>query len=406
MNLVNLESVVKGYGHRVLLNGVSAGVASGESIGLVGRNGAGKSTLLALLAGTEKPDSGRVTRARDLRVGHLPQTDRLSGTVAQRVLGDRPEHEWAGDPRIRSVIAALLPDIDFHADTERLSGGETRRVALASLLAGEHDLLLLDEPTNHLDVEAIDWLAGFLREQGIAMVVVTHDRWFLDAATSRTWELAGGRLSAFDGGYAAYVLARAERARIADAAQRRRRNLLRKELAWLQRGPPARTSKPRFRIEAANALIADEPAARDGVELNISSQPQLLQQEPDRPRTLTLLQIPPHVRDRFPRSHRWIELVPILSQKPKPYGLPPRDVPFHRQTGTWHSVGRWVIRARRFARARMTLRTAQILSRLRTCKRFSSQQPEQCSFPAPVRTHDPNPVTRPKLPVHVRQQYP
>jgi ATP-binding cassette subfamily F protein uup len=267
VNLVNLESVVKGYGHRVLLNAVSAGVASGESIGLVGRNGAGKSTLLALLAGTEKPDSGRVTRARDLRAGHLPQTDRLSGTVAQRVIGDRPEHEWAGDPRIRSVIAALLPDIDFHADTERLSGGETRRVALASLLAGEHDLLLLDEPTNHLDVEAIDWLAGFLREQGIAMVVVTHDRWFLDAATSRTWELAGGRLSAFDGGYAAYVLARAERARIADAAQRRRRNLLRKELAWLQRGPPARTSKPRFRIEAANELIADEPAARDGVEL-------------------------------------------------------------------------------------------------------------------------------------------
>ena len=267
MNLVNLESVVKGYGHRVLLNAVSAGVASGESIGLVGRNGTGKSTLLALLAGTEKPDSGRVTRARDLRAGHLPQTDRLSGTVAQRVVGDRQEHEWAGDPRIRSVIAALLPDIDFHADTERLSGGETRRVALASLLTGEHDLLLLDEPTNHLDVEAIDWLASFLRERGTAMVVVTHDRWFLDAATSRTWELADGRLSAFDGGYAAYVLARAERARIADAAQRRRSNLLRKELAWLRRGPPARTSKPRFRIEAANALIADEPVARDGVEL-------------------------------------------------------------------------------------------------------------------------------------------
>jgi ABC transport system ATP-binding/permease protein len=267
VNLVNLESVVKGYGHRVLLDAVSAGVATGESVGLVGRNGAGKSTLLALLAGTEKPDAGRVTRARDLRAGHLPQTDRLTGTVARLVLGNRPEHEWAGDPRIRSVIAALLPDIDFHADTERLSGGETRRVALASLLAGEHDLLLLDEPTNHLDVEAIDWLASFLREQGTAMVVVTHDRWFLDAATNRTWELAGGRLSAFDGGYAAYVLARAERARIADATQRRRRNLLRKELAWLRRGPPARTSKPRFRIEAANTLIADEPAARDGVEL-------------------------------------------------------------------------------------------------------------------------------------------
>jgi ATP-binding cassette subfamily F protein uup len=267
VNLVNLETVAKSFGHRVLLDGVSAGVATGDSVGLVGRNGSGKSTLLGLLAGTERPDGGRVTRARDLRIGHLPQTDRLAGTVAHLVVGDRPEHVWAGDPRVRSVIAALLPGIDFQSDAERLSGGETRRVALASLLTGDHDLLLLDEPTNHLDVEAVNWLAAFLREQGTAMVVVTHDRWFLDAATSRTWELADGRLTAFDGGYAAYVLARAERARIADAAQRRRRNLLRKELAWLRRGPPARTSKPRFRIEAANALIADEPPARDGVEL-------------------------------------------------------------------------------------------------------------------------------------------
>jgi ATP-binding cassette subfamily F protein uup len=267
VNLVNLESVVKGYGHRVLLGGVSAGVAAGEAIGLVGRNGAGKSTLLGLLAGTERPDAGRVTQARGLRVGHLPQADHLTGTVAALVTGGRPEHEWAGDPRVRSVIGALLPGIDFNSAAERLSGGESRRVALASLLAGEHDLLLLDEPTNHLDVEAVDWLARFLRDQGTAMVVVTHDRWFLDAATGRTWELADARLHSYDGGYAAYVLARAERARIADATQRRRRNLLRKELAWLRRGPPARTSKPRFRIEAANALIADEPAARDGVEL-------------------------------------------------------------------------------------------------------------------------------------------
>jgi ATP-binding cassette subfamily F protein uup len=165
------------------------------------------------------------------------------------------------------VIGALLSGIDFNSEAKRLSGGETRRVALASLLAGEHDLLLLDEPTNHLDVEAIDWLARFLRDQGTAVVVVTHDRWFLDAATGRTWELADARLHAYDGGYAAYVLARAERARIADATERRRRNLLRKELAWLRRGPPARTSKPRFRIEAASMLIADEPVARDGVEL-------------------------------------------------------------------------------------------------------------------------------------------
>jgi ABC transport system ATP-binding/permease protein len=267
VNLVNLEKVVKGYGQRLLLNGVSAGVAAGERVGVVGRNGAGKSTLLALLAGVEQPDSGRVTRARDLRIGHLAQQDRLAGTVGDLVTGGRPEHVWAGDPRTRSAVVALLPGIDFAAQAERLSGGESRRVALAALLLGDHDLLLLDEPTNHLDVEAVDWLARFLAGLGKALVVVTHDRWFLDAVCQQTWEIADGQLHAYDGGYAAYVLARAERARIADAAQRRRRNLLRKELAWLRRGPPARTSKPRFRIEAANALIADEPAPRNGVEL-------------------------------------------------------------------------------------------------------------------------------------------
>jgi ABC transport system ATP-binding/permease protein len=267
VNLVSLEKVVKGYGQRRLLDGVSAGVAAGERIGVVGRNGAGKSTLLALLAGAEQPDDGRITRARGLRVGRLAQQDRLTGTVGELVTGGRPEHEWAGDPRTRSAVAALLPGIDFKSGAERLSGGESRRVALAALLLGEHDLLLLDEPTNHLDVEAVDWLARFLAGLAAAQVVVTHDRWFLDAVCERTWELADGQLHAYDGGYAAYVLARAERARLADAAQRRRRSLLRKELAWLRRGPPARTSKPRFRIEAANALIAGEPAARDGVEL-------------------------------------------------------------------------------------------------------------------------------------------
>ena len=267
MNLVNLEKVVKGYGQRLLLDGVSAGVAAGERVGVVGRNGVGKSTLLALLAGVEQPDSGRVTHARGLRIGHLTQQDRLAGTVGDLVTGGRPEHVWACDPRTRSAVAALLPGIDFAAQAERLSGGESRRVALAALLLGDHDLLLLDEPTNHLDVEAVDWLARFLAGLGKALVVVTHDRWFLDAVCQQTWEIADGQLHAYDGGYAAYVLARAERARIADAAQRRRRNLLRKELAWLRRGPPARTSKPRFRIEAANALIADEPAPRNGVEL-------------------------------------------------------------------------------------------------------------------------------------------
>jgi len=267
VNLVNLEKVAKGYGQRVLLGGVSAGVAAAERVGVVGRNGAGKSTLLRLMAGTEQPDSGRVTRARNLRVGHLAQQDRLAGAVGDLVTSGRPEHVWAGDPRTRSAVTALLPGIDFTAQAERLSGGESRRVALAALLLGDHDLLLLDEPTNHLDVEAVDWLARFLAGLGKALVVVTHDRWFLDAVCERTWELADGQLHAYDGGYAAYVLARAERARIADAAQRRRRNLLRKELAWLRRGPPARTSKPRFRIEAANALITDEPAPRNGVEL-------------------------------------------------------------------------------------------------------------------------------------------
>jgi ABC transport system ATP-binding/permease protein len=267
VNLANLEKVVKGYGQRLLLNGVSAGVAAGERVGVVGRNGVGKSTLLALLAGVEQPDSGRVTHARDLRIGHLAQQDRLAGTVGDLVTAGRPEHVWAGDPRTRSAVAALLPGIDFTAQAERLSGGESRRVALAALLLGDHDLLLLDEPTNHLDVEAVDWLARFLAGLGKALVVVTHDRWFLDAVCDRTWELADGQLRAYDGGYAAYVLTKAERVRIADAAQRRRRNLLRKELAWLRRGPPARTSKPRFRIEAANTLIADEPAPRNGVEL-------------------------------------------------------------------------------------------------------------------------------------------
>ena len=266
-NLVNLERAVKAYGQRPLLDGVSAGVAAGDRIGIVGRNGAGKSTLLAVLAGTEALDSGRATRARGLRTGVLAQRSELTGTVASIVVGDLPEHAWAASPRTRSVLAALLPGVDLGGPADRLSGGESRRVALASVLIGEHDLLLLDEPTNHLDVEAIDWLAQHLAGRPEALVAVTHDRWFLDAVCNRTWELADGRVHAYDGGYSAYVLARAERARVAEATDRRRRNLLRKELAWLRRGPPARTSKPRFRVDAANALIEDEPPARDGVEL-------------------------------------------------------------------------------------------------------------------------------------------
>jgi ABC transport system ATP-binding/permease protein len=267
VNLVNLEAASKAYGPRALLDRVSLGVADGDRIGVVGRNGAGKTTLLSALAGTADLDSGRATLAGGARVGYLPQQEVLAGRVADIVFGSLPEHEWAAEARSRSVITALLSGIDLTADAKRLSGGERRRTALAALLRGTHDLLLLDEPTNHLDIEAIGWLAGYLREHGRAYVVVTHDRWFLDTVSQRTWEVADGQVRSYEGGYSAYVLARAERARIAEAEDARRRNLLRKELAWLRRGPPARTSKPKFRIEAATALIADEPAPRDGVEL-------------------------------------------------------------------------------------------------------------------------------------------
>jgi ABC transport system ATP-binding/permease protein len=267
MNLVNLEQAAKAYHERVLLDGVSLGVAAGQRIGVVGRNGAGKTTLLAALAGTADLDSGRATRTRDVTIGYLPQSEQLTGTVADVVFGGVAAHEWAADPRSRAVVEALLGDVDTGADVSRLSGGERRRTALTALLRGTYDLLLLDEPTNHLDVEAITWLAGYLRQHAASYVIVTHDRWFLDAVTEQTWEVAGGQVHAYEGGYSAYVLAKAERARVAVAVDQRRRNLLRKELAWLRRGPPARTSKPKFRIEAASALIADEPPARDSVEL-------------------------------------------------------------------------------------------------------------------------------------------
>ncbi|MGH8828366.1 MAG: ABC-F family ATP-binding cassette domain-containing protein [Jiangellaceae bacterium] len=268
-NLINLESVTKTYGTRHVLDAVSLGVAVGDRIGVVGRNGGGKSTLLRLLARREQADTGRVTHTGGLRVGRLGQHDDLDPKASVRhiVVGDRPEHDWAGDPRIRDIIAHLVPQLSLDTIAGPLSGGERRRVALARLLVRDDDVLLLDEPTNHLDVEAIDWLSQHLSTSGRTVVVVTHDRWLLDTVCESTWEVADGAVHTYDGGYSTFVLARAERARLAAADESRRQNLLRKELAWLRRGPPARTSKPRFRIDAANALIENEPPPRDRFEL-------------------------------------------------------------------------------------------------------------------------------------------
>ncbi|GAA1783247.1 ATP-binding cassette domain-containing protein [Actinomadura chokoriensis] len=269
MNLINLENVAKAYGPKPLLDAVSLGLDEGDRVGVVGRNGGGKSTLVSVLARETEPDAGRVTHARGLRLGYLTQRDVFpeGATVRSVVLGDRAEHEWAGDVRVRDILAGLLADLGLDAPLAGMSGGERRRVALARLLVPESDLLMLDEPTNHLDIEAIDWLARHLKGRKVALLVVTHDRWFLDEVTDRTWEVVDGRVERYEGGYSAYVLAKAERSRIAAATEAKRQNLLRKELAWLRRGPQARTSKPKFRVDAAQALIADEPPLRDSVEL-------------------------------------------------------------------------------------------------------------------------------------------
>ena len=271
-NLVNAERVTMSYGTRTLLDGISLGLGRGEAVGVVGRNGAGKTTLLKVLAGTLAPDAGRVTHTGHVSLGFLHQTDDIAADASVRdlIVGRAPDHVWAANPRTRAVVEHLLADVDLDARVDSLSGGERRRAALVALLLDDHDLLALDEPTNHLDVEAIDWLAGELRalqRAGIGMLVVSHDRWFLDAICTRIWEVHDGTVHAYEGGYAAYVLARAERARQAAAAAARRDNLFRKELAWLRRGAPARTSKPKFRLAAAEALIADEPEPRDRLQL-------------------------------------------------------------------------------------------------------------------------------------------
>lgn len=268
-NLLNLEKVSKSYGVRPLLTEVSLGVGEGMRIGIVGRNGDGKTTLLEVMTGLEEPDSGRVSMSRGLHVGYLHQGDELVDTHAVReaVLGGLEDHEWAADQKTREVVEELLAGVSLDRPVLGLSGGERRRCSLAALLLGDHDLIVLDEPTNHLDVEAVAWLAGHLKKRASAMVVVTHDRWFLDEVCQWTWEVHDGVVDAYEGGYAAYVLAKAERARQASASEARRANLAKKELAWLRRGAPARTAKPKFRIEAANALIEDVPPPRDRLEL-------------------------------------------------------------------------------------------------------------------------------------------
>jgi len=278
-NLISVERASLALGTAHVLDDLSLGVNGGARIGVVGRNGGGKSTLLRVLAGEQPVDSGRVTQAGDATLGMLAQADALdpAATVSEAVLGDLPEHVWAGDPRIRDVMAGLLGGVGAEAVggldalVGPLSGGERRRLALAQLLVADPTVLLLDEPTNHLDVEGVAWLAEHLvrhrARPGNAVVAITHDRWFLDAVATMTWEVIDGKVEAYEGGYAAYVLAKAERQRQAAASAERRDNLLRKELAWLRRGAPARTSKPKFRIEAANTLIADEPPPRDDVEL-------------------------------------------------------------------------------------------------------------------------------------------
>lgn len=273
-HLLGAERLHLEFPTRIVFDEVTLGIDEGDRIGVVGRNGDGKSTLLKLLAGRLEPDAGRVTQRRGIRIGMLDQADVVDPgkTVAESVVGGIEEHVWAGDAKVRDVIAGLLSDVPWHAQIASLSGGQRRRVGLAALLVGDWDVVFLDEPTNHLDVEGIAWLAQHLKGRWAtdagALVVVTHDRWFLDEVCTGTWEVHDGIVEPFEGGYAAYVLQRVERDRMAAASEAKRQNLMRKELAWLRRGAPARTAKPKFRIEAANQLIENEPPVRNPVELN------------------------------------------------------------------------------------------------------------------------------------------
>lgn len=272
-HLLGAEALHFEYPTQKVLESVTMGVSAGDRIGIVGRNGDGKSTLMKLLTGRLEPDWGQVTVRSDTTIGMLDQADTLDPAlpVGQAVVGDLAEHEWAGDAKIRDVIRGLVSDLDWDATVGSLSGGQRRRVALATLLIGDWDILALDEPTNHLDVEGIAWLAGHVKRRWAqnsgGLLVITHDRWFLDEVCNQTWEVHDGIVEPFEGGYAAYVLQRVERDRMAAATEAKRQNILRKELAWLQRGAPARTSKPKFRVDAANQMIEDVPPVRDTIEL-------------------------------------------------------------------------------------------------------------------------------------------
>ena len=271
--MLGCEKVRVDFPTKTVFESVSLGVDEGDRIGIVGRNGDGKSTLLSVMAGMLEPDEGRVLRNGAVRVGVLGQFDKLNDddTVERAVVGNIPEYEWAGDARIRDIIAGLASDIPWNAKVGTLSGGQRRRVDLVRLLIGDWDILALDEPTNHLDVRAITWLANHLKNrwragQG-ALLVVTHDRWFLDEVCTRMWEVHDRVVEPFEGGFSAYILQRVERDRLAALAEEKRQNALRRELAWLARGPKARGTKPKFRVDAAHELIADVPPLRNELEL-------------------------------------------------------------------------------------------------------------------------------------------
>jgi len=273
VNLINLECISKSFGNKFLLNQVSLGLSAGERIGIVGRNGCGKSTLIKILAGSIPPDNGKASISNKAIFGTLNQFDLVDSKirVSEYVLGNLEEFEWAANSEIRKIFSGLFGSDAkefFNCEFDSLSGGEKRRVGIAKLLIEPLNLILLDEPTNHLDVEGVAWLAAHLRKRkNLAIVVITHDRWFLDEISESMWEVIDGSVEEYDGGYSAYVLAKSERSRQSSVENSKRNNLIRKELAWLRRGAPARTTKPKFRVDAANELISNEPDPRNKSEL-------------------------------------------------------------------------------------------------------------------------------------------